>query len=595
MHTRIVEAMSENSSDVFVSFIKINGKSILPPLLDEAKREEMRHYRDLAISVGLKIKQQKQNDKVKTVIAVDESTITVEEPNEPLSPTLTASTDLNQFLDSTLDASPQPPTDTNTTPGRLIRSASYTLDQPSVSLLAIVEQEASCSALQGKSPKHSVKSPKKVVCRRKKKLLASPRLSKKHSNTKTNKSVYDASMKIDGENDDLHLDLDLHLDIPSTIAGAYLNNYESVAIQTISSNHVSTQINILDTPQFHPALPELQPCPKLLNDDECNNGVFSDSKICQFTLLPDEIIEEIIEKDLINFESDAFDEEELQEQNEESCTVQNIVRRSQSTPEFSRAATATQTDLSPISQDDTSCSLSETEEIMSTSRTEGQDLHTMVTNIQSEYEMKLNALMKQQEIEKQKLKEQFLLQQDLLFQKLSISLQTSPRTPLPNAPSPPIHQTRGESSTPKKPLPLELCQKFARLPALVRGYLTRRLMHTERVQNIKATVRETLNLALHDIFFSLPLPKRLHIITLDRERLRRGSSSARSSSGSRISSATLKAQQRRQQLQQQQQNSVSPHTGPGRDVSSGIIQRRSRSQENKICFHRSTSDSSTKQ
>jgi hypothetical protein len=48
-----------------------------------------------------------------------------------------------------------------------------------------------------------------------------------------------------------------------------------------------------------------------------------------------------------------------------------------------------------------------------------------------------------------------------------------------------------------QPLPAVMAAKFCKLSALVRGYLTRRLMKTERVQNIKATVRETLSLAVH--------------------------------------------------------------------------------------------------
>jgi hypothetical protein len=428
--------------------------------LNEAKREEMRHYRDLAISVGLKIKERSKFEKNCEVNCLNEHLVTLEEHSEPMSPTLTASTDLNQFLDSTLDTSPQPSSDANValSSGRLVRSASYTLDQPSMSLLAAVEKEVTfnvetCRALQVEKKCCDKPSRKVVILNRKKKLLASPRLSKKSQSAKIKKSICETSKL---NRDDLHIDLDLHLDVPSGLIGPCLNNFESTAMQTIPTNHVATQINIPDTNIFPLPLHQLEDTDRtdlISFNEECidsSNVILNESKMCQFTLLPDEVIEQIIEKDLISFESDAFEDEQPRT---ESYEVQNMVQRSQSTPEFSRAATATQTDLSPISNEDTISNEDASHGLSEPCRPNGhlEDLPTLVASIQSEYESKLNALMRQQEQEKQRLKEQFLQQQELLFQKLTISSQSySPRSSLSQTQSPPIHHHKEEKTPPKK-------------------------------------------------------------------------------------------------------------------------------------------------
>ncbi|KAJ1531831.1 hypothetical protein ONE63_000483 [Megalurothrips usitatus] len=121
-------------------------------------------------------------------------------------------------------------------------------------------------------------------------------------------------------------------------------------------------------------------------------------------------------------------------------------------------------------------------------------------------------------------------------------------------------------------------QAAARIQAGVRGYLTRRLLKTERVQNCITTIRDTIVCALqlqrecapnvepsdlqlhgrliqqliaacedlHSIFMSLSVAKRMSIIAADRERLRVRTPRSGSSTGSRpLSRATQLALQRR--------------------------------------------------
>jgi centrosomal protein CEP110 len=120
------------------------------------------------------------------------------------------------------------------------------------------------------------------------------------------------------------------------------------------------------------------------------------------------------------------------------------------------------------------------------------------------------------------------------------------------------------------------------LGALVRGYFIRRLHRTDRVENIKSAIKETLGLAinmheqppplsmadielhgrliqqldqslneLHSVFFELPCNEQLRIIATDRDRMLKGSFSSRSSNSGRISSATERRQEMRRRSQQE--------------------------------------------
>lgn len=129
-----------------------------------------------------------------------------------------------------------------------------------------------------------------------------------------------------------------------------------------------------------------------------------------------------------------------------------------------------------------------------------------------------------------------------------------------------------------------LTATMSKLPlgALVRGYFVRRLHKTDRVENIKSAIKETLCLAinlheqpppltiadielhgrliqqldqslneLHSLFFELPCNDQLKIIANDRDRMLRGSLSSRSSNSGRISSATERRQEMRMRIQQE--------------------------------------------
>jgi len=125
---------------------------------------------------------------------------------------------------------------------------------------------------------------------------------------------------------------------------------------------------------------------------------------------------------------------------------------------------------------------------------------------------------------------------------------------------------------------------MSRLPlgALVRGYFVRRLHKTDRVETIKAEIKETLCLAvnlheqppplsmadvelhgrliqqldqslfqLHSLFFELSTSEQLKIISADRERMARGALSNRSSGSGRVSTATERRQEMRRRSQQE--------------------------------------------
>ncbi|XP_059471784.1 uncharacterized protein LOC132194495 [Neocloeon triangulifer] len=229
---------------------------------------------------------------------------------------------------------------------------------------------------------------------------------------------------------------------------------------------------------------------------------------------------------------------------------------------------------------------------------EGDYMHNLIQSMKEEYELKLERLRQQQEEEKMRLREEFLKQQDEVFQKLNIS--SSPERP----PSPPIKSEKSPFLVYSKNLN-DLTNRMSQLPlaALVRGYFVRRLHKTERVQTIKAQIKETLCLAinmheqpqplsaaditlhgrliqqldqslceLHSLFFDNGVTDMLKVIASDRERMRRGSLSSRSSSsGRKVSSATERRQEMRKRSQQE---NLTPKTGRDLLVLKEIRRRR---------------------
>ncbi|ODN04956.1 hypothetical protein Ocin01_01741 [Orchesella cincta] len=147
----------------------------------------------------------------------------------------------------------------------------------------------------------------------------------------------------------------------------------------------------------------------------------------------------------------------------------------------------------------------------------------------------------------------------------------------------PLDKPRPPIRIPPKAFDASMKPKFDRLSAAVKGYLTRRLLHTEKCQIIVQTIRDTVDLLLklyeeapmignkhtlksqdanlhqmliqqltgacqsfHDIFFKLSIKERMAIIATDREKsrakaLRNLASPARRN----ISNATLKSLERR--------------------------------------------------
>ncbi|CAL8090044.1 unnamed protein product [Orchesella dallaii] len=147
----------------------------------------------------------------------------------------------------------------------------------------------------------------------------------------------------------------------------------------------------------------------------------------------------------------------------------------------------------------------------------------------------------------------------------------------------PLDKPRPPIRIPTKAFDASMKPKFDRLSAAVKGYLTRRLLHTEKVQIIVQTIRDTVDLLLrlyeevptigsnhtvkpqdanlhqmliqqltgacqsfHDVFFKLSTKERMAIIATDREKskakaLRNLSSPSRRN----ISNATLKSLERR--------------------------------------------------
>ncbi|XP_063444831.1 uncharacterized protein LOC134725162 isoform X2 [Mytilus trossulus] len=182
------------------------------------------------------------------------------------------------------------------------------------------------------------------------------------------------------------------------------------------------------------------------------------------------------------------------------------------------------------------------------------------------------------------------------------SLKFNHSTPSPKAYKPVLHspvkevQNAWTSSTmvyPESAFDPRLQHCFDRVSACVKGYLTRRLLVTEKVQEVVKTISDTkcfarsfqaetpikkgqvnnqdrdlldriiaqLQAALldvHEIFFDIPVWERMQIIDHDRQvieerRLRESGATTRSSVSSsqpRISSATLKAMERKRKAQE---------------------------------------------
>ncbi|XP_052266418.1 uncharacterized protein LOC127868591 isoform X1 [Dreissena polymorpha] len=153
-------------------------------------------------------------------------------------------------------------------------------------------------------------------------------------------------------------------------------------------------------------------------------------------------------------------------------------------------------------------------------------------------------------------------------------------------------RNKGKVSIPEKAFEPWMQQKFARVTAAVRGYLTRRLLRTNKVQEIVKTIDDTRNFAfkfqsetpmrtghlsredrvllerivnqlqaglldIHEIFFTLPMSERMSLIAtqrqLEQEKLIRDSGRHSldnvSRSQPKLSKATLKALERKKKAQ----------------------------------------------
>ncbi|KAK6171329.1 hypothetical protein SNE40_019543 [Patella caerulea] len=144
--------------------------------------------------------------------------------------------------------------------------------------------------------------------------------------------------------------------------------------------------------------------------------------------------------------------------------------------------------------------------------------------------------------------------------------------------------------------------KFYKVTALAKGFLTRRLFHSEKVQELIKTIRDTREFAfsfqsetpiktgtfsnqdrnlleriiaqleaalldIHEIFFIIPIPEKMELIhqTRIKEQQKRyhGASSMRDS-GRKVSSATLKAIERKKKAQEEEESGINnrPKTAP---------------------------------
>ncbi|XP_019643605.1 PREDICTED: uncharacterized protein LOC109484692 isoform X2 [Branchiostoma belcheri] len=157
--------------------------------------------------------------------------------------------------------------------------------------------------------------------------------------------------------------------------------------------------------------------------------------------------------------------------------------------------------------------------------------------------------------------------------------------PKPEVP-PPLRMTINDTTA----VPPHLQSKFEQLSAAVKGYLTRRLLRTEKVQALRKTIKDTTELIMslqqetpirkgmvttqdaelvqrvmvqlqaallevHDVFFQLPVQGQMAIISHDRDiqeerrmKMNKAESAAAEKRPSRLSSATQKALQRKRQL-----------------------------------------------
>ncbi|KAI8494718.1 hypothetical protein Bbelb_273230 [Branchiostoma belcheri] len=157
--------------------------------------------------------------------------------------------------------------------------------------------------------------------------------------------------------------------------------------------------------------------------------------------------------------------------------------------------------------------------------------------------------------------------------------------PKPEVP-PPLRMTIHDTTA----VPPHLQSKFEQLSAAVKGYLTRRLLRTEKVQALRKTIKDTTELIMslqqetpirkgmvttqdaelvqrvmvqlqaallevHDVFFQLPVQGQMAIISHDRDiqeerrmKMNKAESAAAEKRPSRLSSATQKALQRKRQI-----------------------------------------------
>ncbi|CAB3376212.1 Hypothetical predicted protein [Cloeon dipterum] len=190
----------QKMEDCYVSCIKINGRPILPPILDEEEREMLRSYRELALQIEFKVKDRKKETEIQILQAQSKKNET-DLPQSQMSPVPTESTELNLDLDSSSEA-----TMFSSTPGhRLIRSDSYTLENPSQALLdSFAESEISeTPSLTDKRPKSALP---KYSCGRKKTAKVATIVSPKKKKLRQRREVWKETESVDSEETVIEVD-----------------------------------------------------------------------------------------------------------------------------------------------------------------------------------------------------------------------------------------------------------------------------------------------------------------------------------------------------------------------------------------------------
>ncbi len=149
--------------------------------------------------------------------------------------------------------------------------------------------------------------------------------------------------------------------------------------------------------------------------------------------------------------------------------------------------------------------------------TASRQIETAVSSLAQEQQKRVSQLMRQQEEQRRELTRYFREQQQKLIDEILESVQQG-TSGLPSVPTPlpfdlpprsgspvvpavapnvrPVSVLQPDYSLPAEALAPEMGPKFCRLTAVARGYLTRRLMRTHKVQSLVASIRDTMATAL---------------------------------------------------------------------------------------------------